>query len=136
MEVKNKILLSILALVVLIGIFYFVTMGITNYTGRITGAVVYSPAEIENLAKCLASKGVKMYGRNDCGHCQNEKARFGEAWKYVNYVECNPLIDSEGYELCRANGINSVPTWIINDKLIAGDKTLEELAELAGCNIK
>ena len=47
------------------------------------------------LAQCLAERGVKMYGSSSCSHCSNQKKAFGDAFKYITYVECNPQTDLE-----------------------------------------
>ena len=59
------------------------------------------------LARCLADKGVTMYGAEWCSHCQNQKNMFGEAFKLIPYVECpkNPA-------QCLAAGVRGYPTWI------------------------
>ncbi|MFA5095067.1 MAG: hypothetical protein WC447_00150 [Candidatus Paceibacterota bacterium] len=83
------------------------------------------------FAQCLASKKLTMYGAVWCSHCQAEKARFGDSFKYVPYVEC-----SENPDLCVAKGIESIPTWV-NEKgeKYVGEQGLEKLSEISGCEL-
>lgn len=81
------------------------------------------------LAACLASKNITMYGADWCSHCQNEKKAFGDAFKRVPYVECpdNP-------QKCIDAGIKGYPTWIWPDgKRLEGEQGLEKLAKESGC---
>ena len=82
----------------------------------IAGLVVYfarpRPADgyLKGFAQCLADKGITMYGASWCPHCQNEKKAFGDAFRYVPYVECpdNPNV-------CLNKGVEAYPTWIFPD---------------------
>lgn len=78
-----------------------------------------------------------MYGAYWCGWCKKEKEAFGPAWEIMqkNYVECT---DEANIDRCLGIAIDgkiSFPTWTFKDgKAITGYKTLQELAELSGCN--
>ncbi|MBS3736768.1 hypothetical protein KGY72_06335 [Candidatus Bipolaricaulota bacterium] len=80
------------------------------------------------LAVCLNEQGVTMYGLPTCPHCQEQKDKFGDSFKHVNYVNC-----SENRDRCLNQGIETVPTWIIDGEKIVGRQELEELADEAGC---
>lgn len=82
----------------------------------------------EELAQCLTEKGAVMYGTDWCGHCQNQKAVFGESFQYINFVNCEQNKDE-----CQAANVPGYPTWQINGKNYPGEKSLAELAGLAGC---
>ncbi|MBI5148059.1 hypothetical protein HZA33_00075 [Candidatus Pacearchaeota archaeon] len=82
----------------------------------------------EQLAKCLTEKGTVMYGAYGCSHCKEQKEMFGDAFQFINYVEC-----TQQAELCEATGITGYPTWKINNTLYPGSTTLGELQRLAGC---
>lgn len=85
--------------------------------------------KFEALARCLADKGVIMYGAEWCSHCQNQKKAFGEAFKLISYVECpkNPA-------QCLAAGIQGYPTWtFIDGQRLEGEQELNKLAEASGC---
>lgn len=82
-----------------------------------------------SFARCLASKNLTMYGAEWCSHCQKEKSLFGEAFKYVPYVEC-----PENEKLCLEKGVRGYPTWIDNeDTKYEGEQGLEKLSEMTSC---
>lgn len=87
----------------------------------------------EALAKCLTEKGAKMYGASWCGHCNNQKAAFGDAFQYVDYVECDESGPDPNPSACAAAGVQAYPTWIIAGTQHLGEQKLEELAQLSGC---
>ena len=84
------------------------------------------------LAKHLNSTNSSMYGSYTCPHCNTQKLMFGDAFKYINYVECNPGGQNSNALLCDEKGIDSYPTWEINGQLLQGAKSLRELARLSG----
>lgn len=85
--------------------------------------------ELNAFAQCLKSKDWTMYGAYWCPHCQREKANFGSAFQYVNYVEC-----TQATELCNEKKIEGYPTWIGPDgKHYEGEQGLAKLSELSGC---
>lgn len=126
MKHSMKIIISVFILVIMIGIFYFTIKAIT-------GNIVYD--NIDEFAQCLSSKGVKMYGAFWCGHCQNEKSKFGESWKYIDYVECDPRGENSEADLCLQKSIEGYPTWEVDGKLYPGEQSFEKLAELSGCKL-
>lgn len=81
-----------------------------------------------NFAKCLSEKGATFYGAAWCGHCQNQKALFGDSFKYVNYVEC-----TLNAQTCQSAGVMAYPTWIINGQKYEGEMTIAFLAKLTEC---
>ncbi|MBM3234339.1 hypothetical protein FJZ19_04585 [Candidatus Pacearchaeota archaeon] len=125
---KKRIIITFAVLAVIVVGLYFTASFITKYTGySITGNVI-SESSLEEFAKCLTEKGAIMYGSATCSHCANQKALFKNAFKYINYTEClsNP-------EQCV--GLEGVPAWKINEKIIIGEQKLENLAELSGCKL-
>ncbi len=85
--------------------------------------------DLTAFAQCLKDKGVTMYGAAWCGHCQNQKKLFGQAWKLVPYVEC-----PDNIQKCLDLGIKGYPTWILPDGThLEGGQSLETLAEKTGC---
>jgi len=73
-----------------------------------------------------------MYGAYWCGHCANQKALFGDAFKYIDYVECDARGTDANPFLCAQKGISSVPVWEIAGQFYLGAHSLEELAWLSG----
>jgi len=83
----------------------------------------------DDFAKCLAEKGITMYGTISCSWCQKEKFNFGTSFKYVPYVDC--LTETQK---CLALNIESVPTWIFpNGERLVGYQGLEKLSQASGC---
>lgn len=104
----------------------------------VLGLIIYSlisyftkPGKYDDFARCLTEKGVIMYGTDWCPHCQEQKAKFGKSFKYVDYKDCDLNKD-----LCTKKGIEGYPTWIINNKKYPGTKSLDYLASLSGCEVK
>lgn len=84
----------------------------------------------ETFAQCLTGKGVAMYGTEWCGHCQNQKALFGDSFQYINFVDCD-----QNRAACIDARIPGYPTWIINGEQYAGEQSFAELAQATGCEI-
>jgi len=85
--------------------------------------------EFNAFARCLTEKGATMYGAYWCPHCQNEKAAFGDSFRYVNYVEC-----TQETSKCEAAGIKGFPTWIFQGgRRFEGEQGLKKLSEESGC---
>jgi len=84
------------------------------------------------LAKHLRTKGAVMYGSYKCPHCNAQKALFGGASRYVEYVECDPSGKDAKPTVCFSRGITNFPTWEINGKYYEGAKSLQELSQLSG----
>lgn len=97
---------------------------------------IVQDVSLEGLAKCLKEKGAKFYGAFWCGWCIRQKELFGEAAKYLPYVECSDKETNQITPECEKAGITGFPTWEINEEKITGFKSLEELAKLSGCPLK
>lgn len=93
-----------------------------------------APAEPANaaavsLAQCLRGKDAVMYGTKTCPYCRAEKAAFGEAFQYIDYVEC-----TEEPKRCVEAGVESVPLWTFGDGTrLTGAQGLEGLSRASGC---
>jgi len=108
----------------------------------------YPQEKVSEFAQCLTENGVVMYGAYWCPHCSKSKAKFGQAFKEINYVECDPKCDPvegkelgtfcKGYEgqslLCIERDILKFDTWEFSDgtRLIS-EPSFEELSEKSGC---
>ena len=117
MKVKKKNLFwfaLVFIVLLVVGIFFF--------TGKQGGI------ELVPFAKCLTEKNATMYGTYWCSHCKVQKAEFGDAFQFVDYVECTVDTDK-----CTADGISGFPTWIINGTKYEGRQPLVELSNLTGC---
>lgn len=120
--------LSFLSVVVLI----MVGLGSHFVQSESLSPPVDSSPEVR-LAKHLASIGATMYGTYWCPHCSTQKKLFGDAFQYVNYVDCDPKAPKNAdASLCLKKGIKVYPTWEINGQRYIGVKSLEELSYLSG----
>ncbi|MFQ5620476.1 MAG: hypothetical protein ACE5FT_01375 [Candidatus Nanoarchaeia archaeon] len=86
------------------------------------------------IAKCLTQKGVKFYGAYWCPHCADQKAMFGDAVKYVPYIECASPTGEGQNPVCEAAGVESYPLWVFPDgERLGGAHPPSALAAKAGC---
>lgn len=121
----NKLMLPIVLIVVI---------------ALVAGSIMlFLPKPVSNtqaaaLANCLTENGAKMYGTSTCPDCKRQKAFFGDAFQFVNYVEC--FIDGEPNQECLDVEIERFPTWIIDGVKYTGSKQLSQLAELSGCSLE
>lgn len=85
------------------------------------------------LARCISDTSTTFYGAWWCPHCAAQKAEFGDAEKYLPYVECaNP--DQSEKQSCIALGIRAYPTWYFPDGTSStGLNSLAYLAGKTGC---
>ena len=91
---------------------------------------------LDGFAKCVSSKGAKMYGAWWCPHCADQKEMFGYAFQFVNYTECSPPGQRTQNDVCKQAGIKSYPTWQFSDGSHAdGALHLQALSEKTGCRL-
>jgi len=129
MDIKKRVVISIVVLLVLVAAFYFITSTITRLTGfTITGKAVYSAERLDNLAKCMTEKGIKLYTNPTCTHCNAQKRLFKTAIQYVDVIECD-------YTIAKCYDLLGVPAWDINGDIFYGKKEIKELIELSGCEV-
>ncbi len=83
------------------------------------------------LAKHLTQKGAIMYGSFKCPHCNHQKRLFGNAFKYIRYVECHPKGPNANPSFCLAKGIRRYPSWEIDGRFYEGMLSLEQLAKIS-----
>ena len=121
METRNKVIITFLALIAIIAIFYNSTQWVTKTTG-------YAIGEDEKtlLAQCLTGKGAVLYVLPNSEPCINQKNIFGSAFIQLNYLDCtnNPLCPK----------LTVFPSWEINGTIFQGNKSLEELKNISNCN--
>jgi hypothetical protein len=98
----------------------------------------YKNHKYDSFAKCLASKGAKMYGLYWCPHCADQKRMFGDAFRNVPYVECAVGEPGNGKlaPQCQAAGLKLFPSWQFgNEPPKEGVLSLEELSAKTGCSL-
>ena len=92
---------------------------------------------LEAFAQCLTEKGSTFYGAYWCPHCQDQKKLFGNALKYVDYVECGIVGNTSAQvQECTDADITSYPTWTFGDGTRqSGLMPLRNLADKTGCEL-
>ena len=85
------------------------------------------PTPSEEVVKCISSKST-LYMQDGCSHCLKQEKEFGEFYIFLNATDC-----TKTPEECILVGIRTVPTWIIDGKLIEGVYKIDELKEITGC---
>ena len=102
------------------------------------GATVYVPKRVSRdsseqaiaLASHLRTIHATVYETYWCPHSARQREVFGrQAWDILTHVECSP----KGYRgqpaVCISKQIDGYPTWIIRGKVVAGERSLSELAK-------
>jgi hypothetical protein len=90
--------------------------------------------KMDELATCLGSKGVKMYGAFWCPHCNEQKKMFGSSFSKIQYIECSTPDGKGQLQVCKDAGIDGYPTWEFPNGIRAsGELKPQDLAEKAGC---
>ena len=95
-----------------------------------------SEHKYDAFARCLGSRGVKMYGAYWCPHCQDQKEKFAASFEYVPYVECGVKGDARAQsQACKDANVKHYPTWQFPP---TGERVervfgLEELGDRTGC---
>jgi hypothetical protein len=92
---------------------------------------------LDDFAKCVSSKGTRMYGAWWCPHCADQKESFGFAFQYVTYTECGVEGQTHSVnEQCKNEGIKNFPTWQFGDgHREEGVLPLPDLAAKTGCKL-
>ena len=120
MKTNQKVIIGLMVIVVLaIGLFGYNSL--TNDAGS---------EELDKFAQCLTEKGVQMYGTEWCSHCKNQKKLFGSSFEFIDYIDC----DEDRAECVKAE-VTGYPTWRVNGQNYPGEKSLERLGNLGGCEL-
>ncbi len=122
MKARNKVIITFIALIVIIAVLY----SFSNWFSKTTGFLLAEDPDNE-LAKCLAQNGARLYGSSSCPNCKKQESLFGSsAFQYLNYFDCteNPM---------PCSNIRMVPAWYVNNTMYYGVRTTAELKSLSGC---
>lgn len=94
------------------------------------------PGKYDELALCLADKGVIFYGAFWCPHCAEQKKIFGPSAKLLPYRECSTPSGAGQLQECKDAKIESYPTWVFPDgSRASATLSPEALAEKSGCSL-
>lgn len=52
-----------------------------------------------------------MYGTYWCNYCNKQKKIFGDDFRYITFVECDPKGENGDRQACVDAGIDRYPTW-------------------------
>jgi hypothetical protein len=103
---------------------------------------VFAPEEdYTAFAQCLDETGMKMYGSFRCGVCARTRELFGDAFKYIEEIECHPDGENAQTQLCIAKKIERTPTWILEKDGVelfrsSGWTTPEQLSQASNCSVE
>ncbi len=129
---KQKILITLAIGVILILGLYATTFLIS----RITGFFIFSSEDKErDFITCLKEQEIFLYIKTskDGGNVAQiiKNIQLGD---YLEYID--KIIDCRENELgCLEKGIDSFPTWIIENNKIYKDISFEELSMISGCEL-
>ena len=107
----------------------------------VIGIAVYmlarkSTGPLDGFAKCLGTKGAKMYGLFWCPHCAEQKELFGSSAEYLPYVECGNKETHKEEFACLQQNVRNFPTWVFADgSRVEGKQTLTYLSDKTGCQL-
>ncbi|MBU2561711.1 MAG: thioredoxin family protein [Nanoarchaeota archaeon] len=88
----------------------------------------------DSFAQCITGNGVVMFGSETCPHCQNMKERFGNSFRFIEYVECNEYIPGADPDRCVTEGIGYLPTFRFSDgSKLVGELEFSILSQKTGC---
>ncbi len=126
MKPSQKILITLLIGAVLILGFYIVTDLIT----KITGFSVSEESEEKDFEKCLKEQDIVLYINSENVAQSLKNTQLIDYLEHVDIINC-----LRNNQVCLEKGVNSFPTWIINENRISRDISLGELSEFSGCRI-
>lgn len=121
---QKRILITLIIGLVLIIVFYTITNAITQYTGFF----IVEEAEDTDFNLCLKEQDITLYINTE--NIANALRNIQLIEELKNFKIKNCLGDNEE---CLGKGLNSFPTWIINNNKIERDISFEELSEYSGC---
>jgi len=86
----------------------------------------------DEFIQCMADQGVQLYGSlASNATIQQIQLLGGPAMLETIYISC----DNEMAQHCIDSGIQTVPTWVIDDQPIQGILLPEQLVQATGCEL-
>lgn len=92
---------------------------------------IYS--DLSTLTRCLSKHGIVMYGSNEDSDTILQKQELGDAFLYINYIDCKDPSSGTLKEEC--SGMRVFPIWELNGVFTVGFRSADYLAEISGCSI-
>lgn len=121
MDVKRRVTVSLVVLIVLVIGLYFFTDWFSKVTGYFTGE-----DERVKIADCLAEKDAVLFITSTCLDCEAQLDVFG-----AEASERLPIIQCPSQEDCPS--AQGFPSWIINDNKLRGVQDLDSIKKSSGC---
>lgn len=94
----------------------------------------------DEFAQCLDEKGFIMYGSITCSACARQRAMFGDSFKFIKEIECDPRNPNPETQRCIEKNIKGTPTWIQENangnelhRFDTGLQSLEKLSSVSNC---
>ena len=98
-------------------------------------AAIAADPDFRMFAACINESGAKYYGAHWCKYCGKQNRMFGEAVRYLPYVECSARGSRK--QLPHCSHINGYPTWIFaNGKRRSAVLSYSQLEQYTGCQLK
>lgn len=66
--------------------------------------------DLQKFASCIKDKWAIFYGTTRCSHCNDQKAKFGDAVEFLPFVDCD-----KNSGTCNTAQIKWYPTWVFVD---------------------
>lgn len=92
-------------------IFTIIVILIIGGLGIFLNRSSFGPSKYDAFAQALKSNGAEFYGAFWCPHCQEQKAEFGTAKKYLPYIECSTADGQGQTQVCKDAKIEGYPSW-------------------------
>lgn len=121
MKQKIRVLVTFAFIIALVASLYIFTNWFSLITGYLKGE-----GETEKLATCLAEKNVEFYTSAFCANCEKQAQLFGRAFEKIRQVDC-------GREKENCPNVREIPAWYVNQQIVYGIKTIDELKEISAC---
>jgi hypothetical protein len=122
MNKAQKVLITAGVAIVVVLVLYVIASAIT----KTTGYVVSEPED--PFANCLEEQDITLYINTE------EPEQTLRNSLVINYLDNIKIMNCQrNPEVCQDMGIVTFPTWLINDKIIAGELSLGELSQYSGC---
>tara|TARA_Y100000310_G_scaffold61798_1_gene57033 strand:- start:1018 stop:1401 length:384 start_codon:yes stop_codon:yes gene_type:complete len=126
MELRQRILVTIIIGAVLIGGFFLVTEAITKYTGF----AATPESDKNNINSCLDEKDITLYVNTHNLAETLKKIELEDYLDSVYIINC-----ARNNQVCLEKNIDSFPFWIIEGNVFEGEIDLNKLAKLSECHL-